>query len=174
MGGNHVGQDSRLGEDVCLSPNVVIYAKIMIGNRVTIHSGTVIGSDGYGYVFDEGSHRKVLQVGNVVIHDDVEIGANSAIDRAALGSTVIGAGTKIDNLVHIAHNVVMGRHCLIMGQSGFAGSMHLGDYAVIASQSGVAGHFEYRQTIHRRREVGRDARYSRWRNGPRLSGGASP
>ena len=142
MGGNHVGQDSRLGEDVCLSPNVVIYAKIMIGNRVTIHSGTVIGSDGYGYVFDEGSHRKVLQVGNVVIHDDVEIGANSAIDRAALGSTVIGAGTKIDNLVHIAHNVVMGRHCLIMGQSGFAGSTHLGDYAVIASQSGIAGHLK--------------------------------
>jgi UDP-3-O-[3-hydroxymyristoyl] glucosamine N-acyltransferase len=102
----------------------------------------VIGSDGYGYVFDEGKHRKVLQVGNVVIHDDVEIGANCTIDRAALGSTVIGAGTKIDNLVHVAHNVVMGRHCLVMGQAGFAGSTHLGDYAVIASQAGIAGHLK--------------------------------
>ena len=110
-----------------------------IGHRVAIHAGTVIGSDGYGYVFDEGRHRKVLQVGNVVIHDDVEIGANTAIDRGALGSTVIGQGTKIDNLVHIAHNVVIGRHCLVMGQVGFAGSTRLGDYCVIASQSGIAG-----------------------------------
>ena len=140
LGGNHIGRDSRLGDDVCLFPNVVIYARTSIGNRVTIHAGTVIGGDGYGYVFDAGIHRKILQVGNVVIHDDVEIGANAAIDRAALGSTVIGAGTKIDNLVHIAHNVSIGRHCLIMGQSGFAGSTRLGDYAVIASQSGIAGH----------------------------------
>jgi UDP-3-O-[3-hydroxymyristoyl] glucosamine N-acyltransferase len=102
----------------------------------------VIGSDGYGYVFDEGKHRKVLQVGNVVIEDDVEIGANAAIDRGALGSTVIGSGTKIDNLVHVAHNVVMGRHCLVMGQSGFAGSTELGDYTVVASQSGIAGHLK--------------------------------
>ncbi|HTV41974.1 MAG TPA: UDP-3-O-(3-hydroxymyristoyl)glucosamine N-acyltransferase [Candidatus Sulfotelmatobacter sp.] len=142
LGGNYIGRDSHLGEDCCLFPNVVIYSKTMIGNRVAIHAGTVIGSDGYGYTFDEGRHRKVLQVGNVVIHDDVEIGANSAIDRAALGSTVIGAGTKIDNLVHVAHNVVMGRHCLVMGQSGFAGSTRLGDYVVIASQSGIAGHLK--------------------------------
>ena len=142
LGGNYLGRDARLGDDVCLFPNVVIYSKTMIGHRVAIHAGTVIGSDGYGYTFDEGRHRKVLQVGNVVIHDDVEIGANSAIDRAALGSTVIGAGTKIDNLVHVAHNVVMGRHCLIMGQSGFAGSTRLGDYVVIASQSGIAGHLK--------------------------------
>ena len=145
MGGNHVGRDSRLGEDVCLFPNVVIYARTVIGHRVVIHAGTVIGSDGYGYVFDEGRHRKVLQVGNVIIHDDVEIGANTAIDRAALGSTVIGAGTKIDNLVHVAHNVVMGCHCLVMGQAGFAGSTQLGDYAVIASQSGIAGHLKLGQ-----------------------------
>jgi UDP-3-O-[3-hydroxymyristoyl] glucosamine N-acyltransferase len=142
MGGNHLGQDVRIGEDVCLFPNAVVYARSVIGDRVTIHSGTVIGSDGYGYVFDEGRHRKVLQVGNVVIHDDVEIGANCTIDRAALGSTVIGAGTKIDNLVHVAHNVVMGRHCLVMGQAGFAGSTQLGDYTVIASQSGIAGHLK--------------------------------
>jgi UDP-3-O-[3-hydroxymyristoyl] glucosamine N-acyltransferase len=93
-------------------------------------------------VFDEGRHLKMPQVGNVVIHDDVEIGANTAIDRGALGSTVIGEGTKIDNLVHVAHNVTMGRHCLVMGQVGFAGSTQLGDYCLIASQSGLAGHLK--------------------------------
>ena len=134
-----------LGEGVCLFPNVVIYTKTVIGHRVVIHAGTVIGSDGYGYVLDEGRHRKVLQVGHVIIHDDVEIGANAAIDRGALGATVIGAGTKIDNLVHVAHNVVMGRHCLIMGQVGFAGSTQLGDYVIIASQSGIAGHLKIGQ-----------------------------
>jgi UDP-3-O-[3-hydroxymyristoyl] glucosamine N-acyltransferase len=142
MGGNHIGRDSQIGENVCLYPNVVVYYRTQIGNRVVIHAGTVIGSDGYGYVFDQGRHHKVLQVGNVIIHDDVEIGANAAIDRAALGSTVIGQGTKIDNLVHIAHNVVIGNHCLVMGQVGFAGSTRLGDYCVIASQSGIAGHLK--------------------------------
>jgi UDP-3-O-[3-hydroxymyristoyl] glucosamine N-acyltransferase len=142
MGGNHLGNGSRIGEDVRLFPNVVIYSETVIGNRVTIHAGTIIGSDGYGYVFDEGKHRKVLQVGNVVIQDDVEIGANSAIDRAALGSTTIGKGTKLDNLVHVAHNVVIGSHCLVMGQAGFAGSTQLGDYAVIAAQAGIAGHLK--------------------------------
>lgn len=145
MGGNHIARDCQIGDDVCLFPNVVVYARSQIGHRVVIHAGTVIGSDGYGYVFDEGRHRKVLQTGNVVIHDDVEIGANTAIDRGALGSTVIGQGTKIDNLVHIAHNVVIGRHCLIMGQVGFAGSTRLGDYGVIASQSGIAGHLKLGQ-----------------------------
>jgi UDP-3-O-[3-hydroxymyristoyl] glucosamine N-acyltransferase len=141
-GGNHIGRDCQIGDDACLFPNVVLYARTQIGHRVSIHAGTVIGSDGYGYVFDEGRHRKVLQTGNVIIGDDVEIGANTAIDRGALGSTVIGQGTKIDNLVHIAHNVVMGRHCLIMGQAGFAGSTTLGDYCVIASQAGIAGHLK--------------------------------
>jgi UDP-3-O-[3-hydroxymyristoyl] glucosamine N-acyltransferase len=142
MGGNDLRADCRVGEDVCLFPNVVIYNQTQIGNRVSIHAGTVIGSDGFGYVLDEGRHRKVLQLGNVIIHDDVEIGANSAIDRGTLGSTIIGAGTKIDNLVHVAHNVVMGRHCLVMGQVGFAGSTHLGDYVVVASQTGIAGHLK--------------------------------
>jgi UDP-3-O-[3-hydroxymyristoyl] glucosamine N-acyltransferase len=140
MGGNHLGRDCQLGEDVCLFPNVVIYPKCQVGHRVAIHAGSVIGSDGYGYVFDTSFHRKMLQVGNVIIGDDVEIGANAAIDRGALGPTVIGQGTKIDNLVHVAHNVTIGRHCLIMGQVGFAGSTRLGDYCVIASQSGIAGH----------------------------------
>jgi UDP-3-O-[3-hydroxymyristoyl] glucosamine N-acyltransferase len=148
MGGNHIGADCLVGEDTRLSPNVVLYARTEVGKRVAIHAGTVIGSDGYGYVFDQGRHRKMLQVGQVIIHDDVEIGANTSIDRGALGPTIIGEGTKIDNLVHIAHNVVIGRHCLIMGQVGFAGSTQLGDYSVVASQSGIAGHLKLgRQSV---------------------------
>jgi len=142
MGGNHIGRDSVIGADACLHPNVVLYARTSIGDRVTIHAGTTIGSDGYGYVFDQGRHRKMQQVGSVVIHDDVEIGSNTSIDRGALGPTIIGEGTKIDNLVHVAHNVVMGKHCLVMGQVGFAGSTVLSDYVVIASQSGIAGHLK--------------------------------
>jgi UDP-3-O-[3-hydroxymyristoyl] glucosamine N-acyltransferase len=142
MGGNHLGRDCQIGDDVCLFPNVVVYARSQIGHRVSIHAGTVIGSDGYGYVLDEGRHRKVLQLGNVIIQDDVEIGANTAIDRGTLGSTVIGQGTKIDNLVHVAHNVVLGRHCIITGQVGFAGSTRLGDYCVVAAQSGIADHLK--------------------------------
>jgi UDP-3-O-[3-hydroxymyristoyl] glucosamine N-acyltransferase len=140
IGGNDLGADCQLGDDVCLFPNVVLYRQTHIGHRVTIHAGAVIGADGFGYVLDEGRHRKMLQLGNVIIHDDVEIGANTTVDRGTLGPTVIGQGTKIDNLVQVAHNVVIGRHCLIMGQVGFAGSTHLGDYVVVASQSGVADH----------------------------------
>jgi UDP-3-O-[3-hydroxymyristoyl] glucosamine N-acyltransferase len=140
LGGSQVRRDCVLGEEVVLHPNVVLYPRTQVGNRVVIHAGTVIGSDGYGYVFDQGRHLKMPQLGQVILHDDVEIGANTAIDRGALGPTVIGQGTKIDNLVHIAHNVTVGRHNLIMGQCGFAGSTKLGDYCVIASQSGVAGH----------------------------------
>jgi len=142
MGGNSLGADCRLANDVCLFPNVVLYRHTHVGHRVTIHAGTVIGSDGFGYVLDEGRHRKVLQLGNVIIHDDVEIGANPAVDRGTLGPTTIGQGTKIDNLVHVAHNVTIGKHCLIMGQVGFGGSTTIGDYAVIASQSGVADHLK--------------------------------
>lgn len=148
MGGNHLGRDSRVGDDVRLSPKVVLYPRTQLGHRVMIHAGSVIGSDGYGYVFSQGRHLKIPQVGNVIIHDDVEIGANVSIDRGALGPTIIGEGTKIDNLVHLAHNVVIGRHCLILGQVGFAGSTQLGDYAVVASQSGIAGHLKIgRQAI---------------------------
>ncbi len=142
MGGNHLGCDCQVGEDACLYPNVVVYPRTQIGHRVIIHAGSVIGSDGYGYVLDEGRHRKLLHLGNVVLQDDVEIGANTAIDRGLFGATVIGQGTKIDNLVHIAHNVVIGRHCLILGQVGFAGSTRVGDYTVVASQSGVADHLK--------------------------------
>jgi UDP-3-O-[3-hydroxymyristoyl] glucosamine N-acyltransferase len=158
LGGNHLGAGSRLGEDCLLFANVVIYPECLVGNRVRIHAGSVIGADGYGYVFDQSFHRKVLQVGKVVIGDDVEIGANACIDRAALSATTIGAGTKIDNLVHIAHNVTIGRHCLIMGQVGFAGSTTVGDYAVVASQSGIAGHLSIgsRATIGAKSGVMRD------------------
>jgi UDP-3-O-[3-hydroxymyristoyl] glucosamine N-acyltransferase len=140
LGGNHIGDDSQLGDDGRLFPNVVVYARSQIGHRVRIHAGSVIGSDGYGYVFDAGQHRKVLQIGNVIIHDDVEIGANVCIDRGALGSTVIGRGTKIDNLVQIAHNVVVGEGCLLVAQVGIAGSSKLGNFVVLAGQVGVAGH----------------------------------
>ncbi len=142
MANNDLRADCVLGDDVCLFPNVVLYPRTQIGHRVTVHAGTVLGSDGFGYVLDEGRHRKMLQLGNVVVHDDVEIGANAAIDRGTLGSTTVGEGTKIDNLVHVAHNVSIGRHCLIMGQVGFAGSTRLGDYVVIASQSGIADHLK--------------------------------
>ena len=140
--GNFVGDDSKLGDDVNLFPNVTIYPRTEIGNRVRIHAGTVIGSDGFGYVLDGGVHRKVPQIGNVVIGDDVEIGANVTIDRGALGSTVIGKGTKIDNLVQIAHNVEIGEHCIVIAQVGIAGSTKLGNYVILAGQVGLAGHLK--------------------------------
>jgi UDP-3-O-[3-hydroxymyristoyl] glucosamine N-acyltransferase len=142
QGGNHVGASCRLGEEVNLFPNVTLYPRTEIGNRVRIHSGAVIGSDGYGYVQDAGVHRKVPQIGNVIIGDDVEIGANVTVDRGALGSTIIGKGTKIDNLVQIAHNVVIGEHCLLISQVGIAGSTKLGNYVVLAGQVGITGHLK--------------------------------
>jgi UDP-3-O-[3-hydroxymyristoyl] glucosamine N-acyltransferase len=141
-GGNHVGDGCVLSEDVQLFPNVTLYPLTQIGNRVSIHAGSVIGSDGFGYVFDAGVHHKIPQIGNVIIHDDVEIGANVTIDRGALGSTVIGKGTKIDNLVQIAHNVVIGEHCLICALVGIAGSTQLGNYVTLAGQVGLTGHIK--------------------------------
>jgi UDP-3-O-[3-hydroxymyristoyl] glucosamine N-acyltransferase len=140
--GNFVGDDSKIGDDVNIFPNVMIYPRAEIGHRVRVHAGTVIGSDGFGYVQDGGIHRKVPQIGNVIIGDDVEIGANVTIDRGALGATVIGKGTKIDNLVHIAHNIEIGEHCLLCAQVGLAGSSKLGDYVVLAGQVGIAGHLK--------------------------------
>jgi UDP-3-O-[3-hydroxymyristoyl] glucosamine N-acyltransferase len=140
--GNSVGDDSQLGEDANLFPNVTVYPRTEIGNHVRIHAGTVIGSDGYGYVLDGGVHRKIPQTGNVIIHDDVEIGANVTVDRGALGPTVIGKGTKIDNLVQIGHNVQIGEHCIVIAQVGIAGSAKLGNYVVLAGQVGVGGHLK--------------------------------
>ena len=140
--GNFVGDDSVLGDDTNLFPNATIYSRTQIGKRVRIHSGAVIGSDGFGYVFDTSFHRKVPQSGNVVIGDDVEIGSNSSVDRGALGSTIIGKGTKIDNLVQVAHNVEIGEHCILCSQVGIAGSAKLGSYCVLAGQVGIAGHLK--------------------------------
>jgi UDP-3-O-[3-hydroxymyristoyl] glucosamine N-acyltransferase len=140
--GNYIGDDSTLADQVNLFPNVTIYPGTEIGRRVRIHAGTTIGSDGYGYVLDGGFHRKVPQIGNVIIRDDVEIGANVTIDRGALGPTVIGKGTKIDNLVQIAHNVEIGEHCIVIAQVGIAGSSKLGNYVVLAGQVGIGGHLK--------------------------------
>jgi len=142
QGGDFIGLNCILEEEVNLFPNVTLYPGTQVGNRVRIHSGSVIGSDGFGYVQDGGLHRKVPQIGSVLIRDDVEIGANVTIDRGALGPTVIGRGTKIDNLVQIAHNVTLGEHCLVVSQSGVAGSSKLGNYVVLAGQVGIAGHLK--------------------------------
>ncbi len=141
-GGNHIGLGCQLGEDVILFPNVIVYLRSEIGNRVRIHAGSVVGSDGFGYVLDNGVHRKVPQIGNVIIRDDVEIGANVTIDRGALGPTIIGKGTKVDNLVQIAHNVVIGDYCLVISQVGIAGSTKIGNNAILAGQAGLAGHLK--------------------------------
>jgi UDP-3-O-[3-hydroxymyristoyl] glucosamine N-acyltransferase len=142
QGANFIGDDSKLGDDVNLFPNVIIYPHTEIGRRVRIHANTVIGSDGFGYVQDGNIHRKVPQIGNVVVGDDVEIGAGVTIDRGALGSTVIGKGTKIDNLVQIGHNVEIGESCLLVALVGIAGSSKIGNYVVLAGQTGVAGHLK--------------------------------
>jgi len=131
-----------IDEGCILYPQVSIYHGCKIGRRCILHSGVVIGSDGYGFATAGGKHHKIPQIGIVRIEDDVEIGAGSTIDRAALGETVVGEGTKIDNLVQIGHNVKIGKHCFLVAQVGIAGSAELGDYVAIAGQSGVAGHLK--------------------------------
>ncbi|MDD4954114.1 MAG: UDP-3-O-(3-hydroxymyristoyl)glucosamine N-acyltransferase [Candidatus Omnitrophica bacterium] len=138
--GCYIGSHTRIGKDGLIYPNVSIRECITIGERVIIHSGTVIGSDGFGYVAVDGKHQKLPQVGTVQIGDNVEIGANVAIDRARFDKTVIGSGTKIDNLVQIAHNVVIGENCIIVAQVAIAGSTIIGKGVTIAGQAGVAGH----------------------------------
>ncbi len=140
----YIGENVRVGRGCRIYPQVVIREDCVIGDRVVIHAGAVIGADGFGFSTDRktGRHRKIPQIGNVVVGDDVEIGANAAIDRATVGSTLIGAGTKIDNLVQIAHNVQIGRGCLLVSQVGVAGSSALGDGVILAGQAGVAGHLK--------------------------------
>ena len=140
--GAFIGDDCRIGDDTVIYPNVVIMDGIDIGERVIIHGGTVVGGDGYGFVWDGERHRKVPQIGTVVIGDDVEIGANCAIDRAALSKTEIKQGAKIDNLVHIAHNCIIGENSLLAGQVGFAGSVEVGRNVAMGGQAGVSGHLK--------------------------------
>jgi len=137
-----IGQESTVGAGCQIYPHVTIRERALIGARVVIHSGTVIGSDGFGYEFSGGRHVKIPQTGIVQIDDDVEIGANVTIDRARFGRTWIQEGTKIDNLVQIAHNVLIGRHSVIVSQVGISGSSKLGQYVTLAGQVGVAGHIE--------------------------------
>lgn len=138
--GVYVGRRSFVGDHTILHANVTIEEDSKIGAFCIIHAGTVIGSDGFGFVENGGKHYKIPQIGNVIIEDNVEVGSNCAVDRAASGSTVIGAGTKVDNLVHIAHNVVIGKDCLIIAQVGISGSVTVGDHVVLAGQAGIAGH----------------------------------
>jgi len=133
---------TTIGAGTIVYPQVSIYDRSIIGKRCIIHSGVVIGADGYGFATEGGKHHKIPQIGIVRIGDDVEIGAGSTIDRAALGETVIGDGTKIDDQVMVAHNVKVGRNCLLVAQVGIAGSTELGDNVVVAGQSGFAGHLK--------------------------------
>ncbi len=140
MAGVILGEDVTVGADSVLHPGVVVYAHTVIGERVMVHAGSVLGSDGFGYAEVGGGRAKIAQVGNVVVGDDVEIGACVTVDRATFGSTVIGRGAKIDNLVQVAHNVVVGEDAVLVAQSGIAGSTRLGRGAILAGQAGVAGH----------------------------------
>jgi len=137
---SYIGHGSILGDNCLIYPNVTIRERSQIGHRVIIHSGAVIGSDGYGFEMNAGRHQKIPQIGIVQLDNDVEIGANTTIDRARFGRTWIGEGTKIDNLVQIAHNVVIGKHCLIISQAGISGSTQLGNYVIVAGGAGIVGH----------------------------------
>lgn len=135
-----IGEATIVGQNCIIYPNVVIQHKVQIGNNVIIHAGAVIGSDGFGYVMESGINHKIPQVGTVIIEDDVEIGANTTIDRATTGATVIGCGTKIDNLVQIGHNVHVGNNVILVSQTGIGGSSRIGNYAILGGQVGVADH----------------------------------
>jgi UDP-3-O-[3-hydroxymyristoyl] glucosamine N-acyltransferase len=135
-----LGERCRVGEGTVLHAHVVLRSDVEVGRHVVIHAGTVVGSDGFGYVFDGARHAKIPQVGRVVIEDEVEIGANVTIDRAMLGETIIGRGTKIDNLVQIGHNVVVGSHAIIVAQTGISGSCRVGHGAVLGGQVGLIDH----------------------------------
>ena len=140
LAGAYVGAGARIGSACVLHPHAVVRHGCLLGDRVILHPGVVIGSDGFGYETKDGRHAKIPQSGIVVVENDVEIGANTTVDRARFGRTVIGEGTKIDNLVMIAHNVVIGKHCIVCAQVGIAGSARIGDYVILAGQAGLVGH----------------------------------
>ncbi len=140
-----LGRGAKIGDDCWLMPGVIVAAECTLGERVRLQPGVVIGSDGFGYEFVDGCHTKVPQVGTVIIGNDVEIGANSTLDRARFSRTSVGDGSKIDNLVQIAHNVEIGRHCIVCAQVGISGSTTIEDFVVVGGQAGLAGHL----TVHR-------------------------
>lgn len=156
--GTYVGHGSRIGAGAVLYPNVTVYHGVTIGARTIIHSGAVVGADGFGFRFDGTRHVKVPQIGTVEIGADVEIGANTTIDRARMGKTVIGDGTKLDNLTQIAHNVRIGSHCVFAGFVGVSGSVKIGDYCVVGGQCGFKDHVEVgdRVMLYARSGVTRD------------------
>jgi UDP-3-O-[3-hydroxymyristoyl] glucosamine N-acyltransferase len=145
--GGFLGRGVQLGADCTAYPRVTVYPGAKIGDRVILHAGVVIGGDGFGYVFAEGRYHKFPQLGQVIVEDDVEIGSNTTVDRGSLGTTVIGQGTKIDNLVQIAHNVTIGRHCVIAAQTGISGSVEVGEYVVMGGQVGVADHVRIEDNV---------------------------
>ncbi|ADU97214.1 UDP-3-O-(3-hydroxymyristoyl) glucosamine N-acyltransferase [Thermovibrio ammonificans HB-1] len=147
--GVYVGRNCRIGDGTVLFPGVKIYDRVKIGRAVRIHAGAVVGSDGFGYAFSKEEKKiyKIPQTGGVVIEDLVEIGANTTIDRGTIGDTVIGEGTKIDNLVQIGHNVKIGRYCFIVSQVGISGSTKIGDFVTLAGKVGVAGHIEIASNV---------------------------
>ena len=139
---SYIGHETTIGHGCAIYPNVTIRERTRIGNRVIIHSGVVVGSDGFGFEMESSGHKKIPQIGIVQIDDDVEIGANTTIDRARFGRTWIQEGVKIDNLVQVAHNVVIGKHSIVVAQVGIAGSVRIGSGVVIGGQAGIIGHIE--------------------------------
>lgn len=167
LAGSVIGDDSKIGAGTLIYANVTLYHGSVIGRDCILHAGAVIGSDGYGYATEAGKHYKIPQIGTVRIGDEVEIGAGTTIDRAVLGETVIGEGTKIDNLVQIGHNVRIGRNCLIVAQVGIAGSTEIGDGCVFAGRSGAAGHLKIGPGV----QVGATSAVMKDVEGPAIVGG---
>lgn len=167
--GVYIGHGSTIGEDVIIYPGVKVYPNTEIGNRCIIHANAVIGCDGFGYrPNDLGHYQKISHVGKVIIEDDVEIGANTVIDRGTLSVTRIGKGTKIDNLVQIAHNVIIGQHTVIAAQAGIAGSASVGDFTKIGGQAGIAGHIHIANRVEIQGQSG--VHTGRYPEGSRLFG----
>jgi len=143
----YIGDNVKIGDNTIIYPGVKIYKDCVVGSNCIIHASTVVGSDGFGFAPGEGTYQKIPQIGNVVIEDDVEIGSNVSIDRATIGSTLIHSGTKIDNLIQIAHNVEIGENSVLIAQSGIAGSTKLGKGVVLAAQAGIVGHIHIADNV---------------------------
>lgn len=137
-----IGRRCRVGEESVIHPQATLYPDVVVGRQCVVHSGARVGKEGFGFVWHEGGHRRVEQVGGCVLEDEVEVGCNSTVDRGSIGDTVVGAGTKIDNLVHLGHNVRTGKHAILIAQVGVSGSTTIGDGAILAGQVGVGGHLQ--------------------------------